>query len=82
MFENFNIDQATSTRVCSFNHIVLLTSVGSREIVVDAIVGEEFLNGGTGEIRAIVTSDSWNREFHKNFNSFNEINEFKGFFGF
>ena len=52
--------------------------VGSREIVVDAFVGEEFLNSDIGEFRAIVTSDSTNKNFDKNFNSFDEINQFQG----
>ena len=43
--------------------------------MIDSFFYEEFFNGGICEFRSIVTSDSPNWEFDKNFYSFNEIYE-------
>ena len=48
-------------------------SVGSREIMIDAFVDEKLLNGGIYELGSIVTSDSSNTKFNKNFNSFMKL---------
>ena len=49
--------------------------------MVNSFLGEEFLNGFISGFRTIITSDTPNREFDEDFNSFNEVDEFKGCFG-
>lgn len=48
--------------------------------MVDTLLGDEVFNGGIGEFRTIVTSDSPYWEFDENFNSFDKVDEIGGCF--
>ena len=69
------IEQLNECSVTSFDYTVLLWSIGSREVVVNSFFCENLFNGGVGELRSIITSNSPDGEFDKDFYSFNEIYE-------